>query len=43
MKINHPPAAHQAVEDIARVSYGRLVAYLASVNGDLAAAEDAEP
>ena len=34
-------SAHQAVEDIARGSYGRLVAYLASVSGDLAAAEDA--
>jgi len=29
------------VEDVARTSYGRLVAYLASVTGDLAAAEDA--
>jgi RNA polymerase sigma-70 factor (ECF subfamily) len=31
----------QAVDDVARASYGRLVAYLASVTGDLAAAEDA--
>ena len=34
-------ATRQAVQDIARVSYGRLVAYLASVTGDMAAAEDA--
>ncbi|WP_433304893.1 RNA polymerase sigma factor [Actinoplanes sp. CA-030573] len=33
--------AHQAVEDTVRVSYGRLVAFLASLTGDLAAAEDA--
>ncbi len=33
--------AARAVEDIARGSYGRLVAYLASVSGDIAAAEDA--
>lgn len=31
----------RAVEEVARSSYGRLVAYLASVTGDLAAAEDA--
>lgn len=36
----HEPT-RQAVEDVARASYGRLVAYLASVTGDLAAAEDA--
>ncbi len=36
-----PQSARHAVEDIARGSYGRLVAYLASVSGDLAAAEDA--
>lgn len=30
-----------AVDEIARTSYGRLVAYLASVTGDLASAEDA--
>ena len=29
------------VDEVARTSYGRLVAYLASVTGDLAAAEDA--
>lgn len=34
-------AAVEAVEEVARTSYGRLVAYLASVTGDLAAAEDA--
>ena len=34
-------ATRQAVQDIARASYGRLVAYLASVTGDMAAAEDA--
>lgn len=33
--------AHEAVEEVARTSYGRLVAYLASRTGDLAAAEDA--
>ena len=33
--------ADRAVEDIARDSYGRLVAYLTSVSGDLQAAEDA--
>lgn len=33
--------AHQAVEDTARASYGRLVAFLASLTGDLATAEDA--
>ncbi|QBR92733.1 RNA polymerase sigma factor [Nocardioides euryhalodurans] len=34
-----PTAA--AVDEVARTSYGRLVAYLATVSGDLAAAEDA--
>jgi RNA polymerase sigma-70 factor (ECF subfamily) len=34
-------AAREAVEQAARQSYGRLVAYLASRSGDLAAAEDA--
>jgi len=34
-------AANQAVEEVARTSYGRLVAYLASTTSDLAAAEDA--
>lgn len=33
--------AAEAVEEVARSSYGRLVAFLASVTGDLAAAEDA--
>lgn len=33
--------AHQAVEEVARSSYGRLVAYLASTTSDLGAAEDA--
>lgn len=33
--------AAATVEQVARTSYGRLVAYLASVTGDLAAAEDA--
>ncbi len=33
--------ARRAVEDTVRTSYGRLVAFLASVGGDLAAAEDA--
>jgi predicted RNA polymerase sigma factor len=32
---------HEAVEEVARTSYGRLVAYFASQTGDLAAAEDA--
>ena len=38
-----PPGgpADRAVEDVARSSYGRLVAYLASLTGDLQAAEDA--
>lgn len=36
-----PAGHHQAVEDVVRTSYGRLVAYLASVSGDLAAAQDA--
>ena len=35
------PDAADAVEDIARGFYGRLVACLASVSGDIAAAEDA--
>ena len=34
-------AVERAVEDVARTSYGRLVAYLASVSGDLQSAEDA--
>ncbi len=34
-------AAHDAVEAVARDSYGRLVAYLAARSGDVAAAEDA--
>lgn len=33
--------SRRAVEDVSRTSYGRLVAYLAAVGGDLAAAEDA--
>ena len=36
-----PAAAAEAVEEVARTSYGRLVAYLASTTGDLAGAEDA--
>lgn len=36
-----PELIRQTVEDVARTSYGRLVAYLASVGGDLVAAEDA--
>lgn len=32
---------HRAVEEVARTSYGRLLAYLASGTGDIAAAEDA--
>lgn len=34
-------ATARAVEEVARTSYGRLVAYLASVGGDLQSAEDA--
>lgn len=34
-------AAAAAVDEVARTSYGRLVAYLATITGDLAAAEDA--
>jgi len=34
-------AAHAAIEAVARDSYGRLIAYLASRAGDLAGAEDA--
>ena len=34
-------SAHDAVDEVARTSYGRLVAYFASRSGDLAAAEDA--
>lgn len=34
-------AAQRAVEEVARTSYGRLVAYLASTTSDLAGAEDA--
>jgi RNA polymerase sigma-70 factor (ECF subfamily) len=33
--------AHDAIETIARDSYGRLVAYIASRTGDLADAQDA--
>jgi RNA polymerase sigma-70 factor (ECF subfamily) len=33
-------SAHEAVEDVARTSYGRLVAYLSSRTGDVAGAED---
>jgi RNA polymerase sigma-70 factor (ECF subfamily) len=35
------PATTAAVEEVARSSYGRLVAYLASRTGDIAGAEDA--
>jgi RNA polymerase sigma-70 factor (ECF subfamily) len=34
-------ATRRAAAEVARMSYGRLVAYLASVTGDVAAAEDA--
>ena len=34
-------ATHEAVESVARNSYGRLVAYLAARSGDVAGAEDA--
>ena len=34
-------ATHAAVEELARNSYGRLIAFLASRSGDVAAAEDA--
>jgi len=34
-------AAHTAIEAVARNSYGRLIAYLASRSGDVAGAEDA--
>jgi predicted RNA polymerase sigma factor len=34
-------AAHDAIEAVARDSYGRLVAYLASRTGDIAGAQDA--
>lgn len=36
-----PRSADRAVEEVARTSYGRLVAYLASTTSDVAAAEDA--
>ncbi|MCX6520282.1 MAG: RNA polymerase subunit sigma-70, partial [Actinobacteria bacterium] len=36
-----PRNVHEAVEEVASTSYGRLVAYLASRTGDLAGAEDA--
>ncbi len=36
-----PGAAERAVDELARTSYGRLVAYLASISGDLQSAEDA--
>lgn len=32
---------HEAVDEVARTAYGRLVAYFASSSGDLASAEDA--
>ena len=35
------PARHDAIEAVARDSYGRLVAYLASRTGDIADAQDA--
>lgn len=34
-------AAHAAIEDVVRGSYGRLVAYLAARSGDVAGAQDA--
>ena len=34
-------SAHAAIEAVARDSYGRLIAYLASRAGDVAGAEDA--
>lgn len=34
-------SAHAAIESVARASYGRLLAYLASRTGDVAGAEDA--
>ena len=34
-------AAHDAIEAVARDSYGRLVAYVASRTGDIAHAHDA--
>ena len=34
-------ATHEAIEAIARNSYGRLIAFLASRSGDVAGAEDA--
>jgi predicted RNA polymerase sigma factor len=34
-------ATHAAIEAVARISYGRLIAYLAARSGDVAAAEDA--
>src|SRR5262249_48592305 len=34
-------AAHDAIEAVARDSYGRLVAYIASRTGDIANAQDA--
>lgn len=34
-------AAHEAIESVARTTYGRLVAYLAARSGDVAGAEDA--
>ena len=36
-----PREVHEAVEEVASTSYGRLVAYLASRTGDLSGAEDA--
>ena len=35
------PATHDAIESVARDSYGRLVAYIAARTGDIAEAEDA--
>src|SRR5262245_64408691 len=35
------PAAHNAIEAVARDSYGRLVAYIAARTGDIADAQDA--
>jgi RNA polymerase sigma-70 factor (ECF subfamily) len=34
-------ATHQAIEAVARNSYGQLIAYLAARTGDVAGAEDA--
>ena len=37
----HESAAHNAIEAVARDSYGRLIAYIASRTGDIADAQDA--